>query len=96
MAVRDPLFWKRFSMAVHMDEETGKAKTFDSGSINEQDGWLARQQAKKKRRSVICWAFWFCFLVFVAGVVAVIIWLVHNGTLNTGNSANPNGGHMGD
>jgi hypothetical protein len=45
----------------------------------------------------VCWIFWICFLAFVAGVVAVIIWGVRSGAFEgISNNANPNGGSMGD
>ena len=78
--VRDPAFWKRFSVAVHQDEEepaelkhtyvhhalasTSTRLTFSKRS----DSWLARQHAKRTRRTCICCAFWLSF----AGVVAVV------------------------
>lgn len=41
--VRDPLFWKRFSVAIHMtevdgDEESGKSGTSASGSVEMKSG----------------------------------------------------------
>lgn len=33
--VRDPAFWKRFSMAVHMDEEKGDVSRVDSEKSQE-------------------------------------------------------------
>jgi hypothetical protein len=44
----------------------------------------------------VCWIFWICFLAFVAGVVAVIIWGVKSGVFGgISSNANPNGGSMG-
>ncbi|KAL1591032.1 hypothetical protein WHR41_00232 [Cladosporium halotolerans] len=81
--VRDPAFWKRFSYAVHLDEEKGEKL----GPQHDSDSWLARQQSKKKNRARVCWGFWIVFLLFVAAVVAVIIWLVESGVLsNIGHS----------
>ncbi|KAF2168478.1 hypothetical protein M409DRAFT_21227 [Zasmidium cellare ATCC 36951] len=73
--VRDPAFWKRFSVAVHMDEEQGPEP-------KHSDSWLARQKKKESRRTWICWTFWLCFLALIAGVVAVIIWLLSSGVLS--------------
>jgi hypothetical protein len=47
-----------------------------------RDSWLARQQGKKKNRTIVCWCFWLFFLVFVAAIVGVIIWLVESGVLD--------------
>lgn len=108
--VRDPAFWKRFSVAVHMDEEQQGEKrgaqlkdqyvlhhqpeeTSTSGlarypnqtsfaNTSRRDSWLARQNSKKKNRTMVCWCFWIFFLVFVAAFVAVIIWLVESGVLD--------------
>ncbi|KAK4539397.1 hypothetical protein LTR36_010960 [Oleoguttula mirabilis] len=72
---RDPAFWKRFSYAVHMDEEKAP-------EVQQSDSWLGRQQRKRSRRaSYICCAFWIFFLLFIAGVVAVVIWLLKSGVL---------------
>ncbi|KAM0719601.1 hypothetical protein Q7P37_003731 [Cladosporium fusiforme] len=83
--VRDPAFWKRFSVAVHMDEEKGMQQ------LKDDDSWLARQQNKRKQRARVCWAFWAIFLIVIAGVVGVIIWLVESGVLsNIGHSGGEN------
>ncbi|KAK5122972.1 hypothetical protein LTR85_003538 [Meristemomyces frigidus] len=83
---RDPAFWKRFSYAVHMDEEKAPEQ------LKESDSWLARQQRKRSRRaSYICCAFWLCFFLFIAGVVAVIIWLLKSGVLDNVKIGDKNG-----
>ncbi|KAI7188544.1 hypothetical protein D0869_02719 [Hortaea werneckii] len=75
MAVpRDPAFWKRFSMAVHMDEEKGAPEYSDS--------WLLRERKKKSKRTCICWTFWIIFFIFIAAIVAIIIWLLKSGVLD--------------
>ncbi|KAI6824664.1 hypothetical protein KC332_g13966 [Hortaea werneckii] len=86
MAVpRDPAFWKRFSMAVHMDEEKGAPEYSDS--------WLLRERKKKSKRTCICWTFWIIFFIFIAAIVAIIIWLLKSGVLDnvggTGSSLDP-------
>jgi hypothetical protein len=53
----------------------------DSNPLN-RDSWLARQQGKKKNRTIVCWCFWLFFLVFVAAIVGVIIWLVGSGVFD--------------
>jgi len=56
--VRDPQFWKRFSVAVHMaevpcDEEKGSQKR-SSSSVGSQDEWLAQQHKEKRRCRILC------------------------------------------
>ncbi|KAF2093629.1 hypothetical protein NA57DRAFT_61335 [Rhizodiscina lignyota] len=91
--VRDPSFWRRFSMAVHLDEEhaDGAPATSSSEStsssrsrpqLKHAESWLERQQKKSKRRTCICWLFWMCFFGFVAGVVIVVLWLKTSGLLD--------------
>jgi hypothetical protein len=53
-----------------------------ANTFHHRDSWLARQQSKKKNRTMVCWCFWAFFLAFVAGVVGVIIWLVESGVLD--------------
>ncbi|KAF2138275.1 uncharacterized protein K452DRAFT_290865 [Aplosporella prunicola CBS 121167] len=70
--VRDSDFWKRFSAAVHLDEEaTAQAS---SKELAHSDSWLAREQVKRRRRSFICWIFWVGFAGFVTGVVVLVFW----------------------
>ncbi|KXT01643.1 hypothetical protein AC579_1140 [Pseudocercospora musae] len=76
--VRDPAFWKRFSTAVHLDEEQA------ASGLKHQDSWLDRQNRKKSRRSCICWSFWLSFFVLVAGVVGVILWMLSTGMVGSG------------
>ncbi|KAI9659020.1 MAG: hypothetical protein M1821_001980 [Bathelium mastoideum] len=92
--VRDPAFWRRFSTAVHLDEESkapvyatttsisSASSTSSRPDLKHQDSWLARQEAKKRRRACICWAFWLGFAGFVAGVVVVVLWLKTSGVLD--------------
>ncbi|KAK5165699.1 uncharacterized protein LTR77_008622 [Saxophila tyrrhenica] len=75
--VRDPAFWKRFSTAVHLDEE-------NANTLKHSDSWLARQNRKRSRRTCICWIFWLCFLLLVAAIVGVIVWLVQSDLLASG------------
>ncbi|KZF22445.1 hypothetical protein L228DRAFT_268909 [Xylona heveae TC161] len=74
--IRDPAFWRRFSMAIHQDEEASIRSPTGSGSYElKQDTWLARQQKKNKRRTILCWAFWILLLLAI-GAVVVVIWLL--------------------
>ncbi|TKA22609.1 hypothetical protein B0A50_08298 [Salinomyces thailandicus] len=92
MAVpRDPAFWKRFSMAVHMDEEKGQGGYQLPGS----DDWLVRQNKKKSRRTCLCWTFWLCFFVFIAGVIAIVVWLLQSGVLDNKNTQTGSGNDDG-
>ncbi|KAK3075139.1 hypothetical protein LTR53_001823 [Teratosphaeriaceae sp. CCFEE 6253] len=76
--VRDPAFWKRFSTAVHLDEEGGYTSRPE---LKSNDSWLAKQHRKQQRRRHTCLWFWLCFLLFVAGVIAVVIWLLKSDVL---------------
>ncbi|KAJ5606780.1 hypothetical protein N7537_003399 [Penicillium hordei] len=69
--VRDPYFWKRFSAAVHMDEES---RALDQGNKTKQEGasWLDRER-RKSRRSII-WGFVIFFGVVLVIVVSVVLW----------------------
>ncbi|KAL9091094.1 MAG: hypothetical protein Q9165_005021 [Trypethelium subeluteriae] len=90
MAVRDPAFWHRFSVAVHKDEESkgpvyATTTTISSPSsppLKHQDSWLGRQEAKKRRRAIICWAFWLAFAGVIVGAVFVVLWLKTSGVLD--------------
>ncbi|KAH6883360.1 hypothetical protein BKA58DRAFT_35420 [Alternaria rosae] len=44
-----------------------------TADASHRDSWLASQQRKAKQRTWICWCFWICFLMLVAGVVVAII-----------------------
>jgi len=90
--VRDPAFWRRFSLAVHLDDEekqqhqtaetsTSTPQFSQRPTLKHSPSWLERQQAKKRRRTCICWIFWLCFFALVAGVVIVVLWLKANGLL---------------
>ncbi|GAB7344656.1 hypothetical protein MBLNU457_3139t1 [Dothideomycetes sp. NU457] len=76
--VRDPAFWKRFSTAVHLDQEAQSPSSQGSPAMKREDEWLYRQ-GRKKRWGCVCWSFWICFFLFAAIVVVVIIWLIKAG-----------------
>ncbi|KAF4552742.1 Hypothetical protein D9617_9g025320 [Elsinoe fawcettii] len=85
--VRDPAFWKRFSTAVHLNDVESVAGSAASSpnlskrpTLDHQDSWLARQEKKKKKRTMLCWMFWFGILIFGAIVTAVVIYLIKSGT----------------
>ncbi|CAI7596578.1 unnamed protein product [Penicillium glandicola] len=77
--VRDPYFWKRFSTAVHMDEES---KAVHQGTHTKEDtaSWLSREQRKSKR-SIIWGCVIFLGLVLVIIVSVVLSWLAKNNWL---------------
>jgi hypothetical protein len=60
--------------------------------VRSRDDWLARQNAKKSRRTCICWTFWMCFFSFVAVVVVLVIWLLNSGVLDGKGEATEGGG----
>ncbi|KAK4552902.1 hypothetical protein LTR86_010034 [Recurvomyces mirabilis] len=84
---RDPAFWKRFSTAVHLDEESGYGRP----ELKHSDSWLARQRRKESRRKCVCPICWLLFFVFVAAVIGVVIWLLKSGLLNNVHIGNDNG-----
>ncbi|KGO69810.1 hypothetical protein PITC_042730 [Penicillium italicum] len=69
--VRDPYFWKRFSTAVHMDEES---KAIDQGTQTKQEpsSWLDRERRKSKRS--IIWGFVIFFGVVLVIIIGVVMW----------------------
>ncbi|KAJ5876321.1 uncharacterized protein N7529_001905 [Penicillium soppii] len=82
--VRDPFFWKRFSTAVHLDEES-KAVDLESKAQKAQDtqSWLARQRRKRKRS--IIWGFVIFFSIVFAIIAGIVIWwLAKNNWLQPG------------
>lgn len=80
MAVRDPAFWRRFSIAVHLDEEA-QAQKQAGPDLKHTESWLERQRQKKSRRTLLCWAFWIGFIALVAGVVVTILTLKAKGII---------------
>ncbi|KAF2492309.1 hypothetical protein BU16DRAFT_564765 [Lophium mytilinum] len=78
--VRDPAFWRRFSMAVHLDEEAQNPQA--RPELKHSDSWLARQKTKSSRRTFICWIFWLVFAGLVAGIVIVVLFLKAKGIIH--------------
>ncbi|QMW46250.1 hypothetical protein G4B11_009705 [Aspergillus flavus] len=81
--VRDPAFWRRFSRAIHLDEEAKASKTENKSGViyslcsltaEPRDDWILKQ--RKKRRRWICCGFliFAAFAIVVAGVVVVFWW----------------------
>ncbi|KAF2662036.1 hypothetical protein K491DRAFT_687020 [Lophiostoma macrostomum CBS 122681] len=77
--VRDPAFWKRFSLAVHLDEEAQAQAS--RPELKHSESWLEEQQRKKSKRTCMCWGFWLVFFAFVAGIVVTILLLKSKGII---------------
>ncbi|KFY61250.1 hypothetical protein V496_05104 [Pseudogymnoascus sp. VKM F-4515 (FW-2607)] len=81
LSVADPIFWKRFSAAIHeaegADVENGRARS-TSASTGESmdkpgDDWLVRQRQKKRRCRVISWGVALSVVLLITAV-AVVAW----------------------
>ncbi|KAJ5951669.1 uncharacterized protein N7479_010082 [Penicillium vulpinum] len=77
--VRDPCFWKRFSTAVHMDEES-KAVNQGAHAKHDAASWLSRERRKSKR-SIIWGCVIFLAVVLIIIVSVVLSWLAKNNWL---------------
>ncbi|KAA8621373.1 hypothetical protein PtrSN002B_005909 [Pyrenophora tritici-repentis] len=76
MMIRDPHFWKRFSVAVHKDDLAKEELAKQDGK--NADTWLARQKKKERHRAWLCWAFWGVLaLLIVSAVVTVVVLKAH-------------------
>ncbi|KAL1964551.1 hypothetical protein VTN77DRAFT_6848 [Rasamsonia byssochlamydoides] len=73
--VRDPLFWRRFSIAIHQDEEQNRSPDREKIAA---ESWLARQKKKRRRSKIIGCLIAFAFLIVAGGVAFVIWWLNKN------------------
>ncbi|KAF7856880.1 hypothetical protein EAF04_009641 [Stromatinia cepivora] len=81
--VRDPMFWKRFSTAVHMSEvdlkelESGYARERVGRRKDPYDGgedWLDQQYKEKRRCRFICIGVTFLVAILVAAAVVVVLY----------------------
>ncbi|OKL63536.1 hypothetical protein UA08_01201 [Talaromyces atroroseus] len=70
--VKDPEFWRRFSVAIHQDEE--QARQPEHGKT-QSESWLSRQR-KKTRRSKICGLLIALAIVLIACGAGIAIWLL--------------------
>ncbi|KAF7510069.1 hypothetical protein GJ744_007173 [Endocarpon pusillum] len=81
--IRDPAFWRRFSLAVHLDEEKANpSHTHGAASpaslrpeLKHSDTWLERNRKKRSRMVCIGWSVSLSLVVIIAGIVLVILWL---------------------
>ncbi|KIV97313.1 hypothetical protein PV10_01075 [Exophiala mesophila] len=81
--VRDPAFWRRFSMAVHLDEEKANISDAQSTSssssrltLKHTDTWLERNRRKQRRTCYLGWFIAIGFATTIAGIVVVLLWLL--------------------
>jgi len=74
--VRDPAFWKRFSVAVHNAEEVDSEKGLSpASSIDTKYGadWLVQQHKEKRKCRIMCVAITFAVILVIAAA-AVLGW----------------------
>lgn len=73
--VRDPMFWKRFSVAIHMsevgpdDEESGKGSVKSGSTVEIKsagDDWLSQQRKEKRRCRCVCISITVLVLIIIA------------------------------
>ncbi|EEA26693.1 hypothetical protein TMatcc_005024 [Talaromyces marneffei ATCC 18224] len=70
--VKDPEFWRRFSVAIHQDEEQARQSEREK---TESESWLARQRKKTHRSKV--WGFVIALIiVLIACGAGIAIWLL--------------------
>ncbi|GAM40061.1 hypothetical protein TCE0_034r12111 [Talaromyces pinophilus] len=70
--VKDPEFWRRFSVAIHRDEEQAQQP---ERKKTESESWLARQRKKNHRSKV--WGFLIALvIVLIACGAGIAIWLL--------------------
>ncbi|KAI9815604.1 MAG: hypothetical protein M1832_005465 [Thelocarpon impressellum] len=90
--VRDPAFWHRFSLAVHLDEEvkgvatpgpgnaTPASETFSQAPtrppLKHSDSWLERQHRKRRRAVWTCWIVLALVVLTLAAAGVMAWWLV--------------------
>ncbi|QDS69942.1 hypothetical protein FKW77_001983 [Venturia effusa] len=83
--ITDPLFWRRFSMAAHKDDEEKASKAASSPygrpAIKQSQSWLDRQKSKKSHRTTICWIFWILIAFLTTTVIVTFLLLKRNGII---------------
>ncbi|KAL2222346.1 hypothetical protein M432DRAFT_602286 [Thermoascus aurantiacus ATCC 26904] len=68
----DPGFWRRFSIAVHADEEA-KAPGANKDAVLFSDTWLKRQEQKSRRTRIFGFLIAISIII-VACAIAIVIW----------------------
>ncbi|KAB8238733.1 hypothetical protein ETB97_009893 [Aspergillus alliaceus] len=74
--VRDPAFWRRFSRAIHLDEEAKASAAENKGDNIYSDDWIQGQR-KKRHRTILCGFLIFASFSIVLAAVVVVIWWFH-------------------
>ncbi|TID19597.1 hypothetical protein E2P81_ATG06764 [Venturia nashicola] len=86
--ITDPMFWRRFSMAAHKDDEEKASKAASSPgnrpALQHSHSWLDRQKKKKSQRTTICWIFWILIAFLVLSIIVAFLLLRRNGIIGTG------------
>ncbi|EXJ66630.1 uncharacterized protein A1O5_10301, partial [Cladophialophora psammophila CBS 110553] len=84
--VRDPAFWRRFSMAVHLDEEKANISDTRSNStasstraLRHTETWLERNRKKQRRTRILGCTIALGFIVVIAAIVLVLLWFAKVG-----------------
>ncbi|MCJ1359680.1 MAG: hypothetical protein MMC33_009682 [Icmadophila ericetorum] len=82
--VRDPAFWKRFSIAVHLDEEASTPSSMRSPDdprpvLKHSESWLTRETKKKQRNKYLLCGFALIFTGIIVAIVCILVWLSHHG-----------------
>ncbi|KAI9784211.1 MAG: hypothetical protein M1816_001033 [Peltula sp. TS41687] len=84
--VKDPFFWHRFSLAVHLSEAERAASCKESSTADQDsldhttESWLVRQHKKRRRLRYICGMVMLLVLLLVAGVVVLAWWVAKTRT----------------
>ncbi|KAL2004154.1 hypothetical protein VTN02DRAFT_6251 [Thermoascus thermophilus] len=71
-SIRDPAFWRRFSLAIRADEEA-KTPGVDKDAVLFSDTWIKRQEKKKRRTRLFGFLIGLSIASFACGV-AIVIW----------------------
>ncbi|PWY77068.1 hypothetical protein BO70DRAFT_397956 [Aspergillus heteromorphus CBS 117.55] len=72
--VRDPAFWRRFSLAIHLDEEAKGSDEHKDAHLW-SNNWIKKQRQKRKRTLLYGFLIFLIIVLICAGIVVVILWL---------------------
>ncbi|MCJ1223824.1 hypothetical protein MMC12_000467 [Toensbergia leucococca] len=92
-AVRDPAFWKRFSIAVHLDEAATTQSQSPTTSLSSRpdlkasESWLDRQTKKRKRNRCMLCGIALLLAAGIAVVALLCVWLARHGWFLHGEAA---------